>query len=407
MKKIFFTIIIFICAILKVDAASNPYQKTSPYGTNCTWYAWQQAYDKAGVALPGWGNANTWLNYAKKAGYETGTTPRAKSIVVWKWDNYGHVGYVESVKNGKIYVWDSEGPCTDQEDPDYKACLEKSPSEAGDKECYRLYGKSVACEYDATYWQSPGDLIGYIYLDKAPSKPQNTNQTNNGTTNSTPLKKSNNANLKSLTLSDIELNFKKDTLKYKLEVNGDISKINIEGIPEDNKAKINGLGEYDLNIGLNTLKIEVTAEDNTKKTYTLEIKRKDNNAYLENLSITSVNFEFQKEKLEYDIEIEESIKNIEINGVSSSSLATIEGLGLYELNEDNTTINIKVTAEDETTNTYIFNIKKKNNKEEIKEKISNEKKNNKPNYLIYSGIGLLAIIFVVAAIIIIKIKVIK
>jgi len=45
--------------------------------------------------------------------------------------------------------------------------------------------------------------------------------------------------------------------------------------------------------------------------------------------------------------------------------------------------------------------------EEIKEKISNEKKNNKPNYLIYSGIGLLAIIFVVAAIIIIKIKVIK
>lgn len=396
MKKIILIIITFTCLMLKVDAASNPYQKTSPYGVNCTWYAWQQAYDKAGIALPGWGNANTWLNYAKKAGYETGTTPRAKSIVVWKWDNYGHVGYVEKVSNGKIYVWDSEGPCTDTEDPDYKSCLANSPSEQGDRECYQKYGKSIACEYNASYWQYPGDLIGYIYLDKAPTKINNQTEPSKNT----PTKKSNNTNLTSLTIDNIDFEFKNDTLKYKFDVNNEITKVKIEAKPENSKTKVENTGEHDLNIGQNIIKITVIAEDNTKKTYTLEITRKDNNAYLSNLILSYGKIDFLKDKFNYDLEVEDNIENIEVTGTTESTLATIEGLGTYNLTEDITSVSIKVIAEDKTTNIYTINIKKKS-KEELKKQENAQVENNK-TYVVYIIIGLVTLISLIVIVLIIK-----
>ena len=33
----------------------------------CTWYAWQQAYDNTGVALPNFGNAGNWYSAASAA----------------------------------------------------------------------------------------------------------------------------------------------------------------------------------------------------------------------------------------------------------------------------------------------------------------------------------------------------
>jgi len=115
MKKIRLLVVVFILAVLFGTTnvyAKNPYKQKFNFNgnmlTNCTWYAWQQAHDKTGVSLPGWGNAATWYESAKKAGFEVGSAPRAKSIVVWSWynngKNLGHVGYVERVSGNKIYV---------------------------------------------------------------------------------------------------------------------------------------------------------------------------------------------------------------------------------------------------------------------------------------------------------------
>ena len=68
-KILLFAFLVFILELFTVKAASNPYSKSSSYGTNCTWYAWQMAYEKAGITLPGWGNAKDWYQDAKKAGY--------------------------------------------------------------------------------------------------------------------------------------------------------------------------------------------------------------------------------------------------------------------------------------------------------------------------------------------------
>lgn len=76
---------------------SNPY--SGGWG-NCTWGAWQLAHDIAGVSLPGWGNAGTWLWSAQSSGYATGSEPRVNSIVVMS----NHVAFVTGVSGDQIYV---------------------------------------------------------------------------------------------------------------------------------------------------------------------------------------------------------------------------------------------------------------------------------------------------------------
>ena len=116
MKKIIVLLLTIFCiGIASVSAATNPY----PYlnGYNCTYYAWQRAYDKLGVALPGWNDAWTWKNGAINAGYKVDTTASADSIVVWPsnpnycWNGYcytaGHVAYVESVSGSTMHISES------------------------------------------------------------------------------------------------------------------------------------------------------------------------------------------------------------------------------------------------------------------------------------------------------------
>lgn len=80
----------------------NPYS----YG-QCTWYAWGRYKELCGVSLPSWGNAGTWLDKAKKAGYSTGSTPKEGAIACWNTGNGfddGHVAVVEEVSGNTARV---------------------------------------------------------------------------------------------------------------------------------------------------------------------------------------------------------------------------------------------------------------------------------------------------------------
>ncbi len=404
MKKIFLKILIilgvFSFSLLDVDAASNPYNKNFNGGINCTWFAWQQAYDKAGVALPSWGNANTWFDSAKKAGYETGMTPRVNSIVVWQWNNSGHVGYVERVYGDYIYVWDSVYPdgCP-AEMPDYYNCTYNHTLEEVDNgACDGVSKAPHGCPSHTTYWHDPGDLIGYIYLDNAPKKPITSGTTNQNTGTNTLAKKSSNANLSSIKISGIDFEFKRDNLEYNLEVKNDIESINIEATTEHDKAKVKGNGGQPLNVGENIVNLIVTAEDGTEKTYTIKIKRKDNNAYLTNLKISNIDFKFDKETLNYEFKIARDIESIDIKGIAESELATIDGLGTHKLSEEKNVINITITAEDGTEKTYTITLKKE----------PETFFNKKINIWMVLGIGIIALTILIFVIIyIIKKKIRK
>lgn len=266
MKKIIFSLLLMsIC----INVYANPYKSNGPYGVNCTWYTWNKVYEKTGIELPSWGNANTWYTSAENAGFSVGTTPKNNSVVVWNITSYGHVGYVERVVDGSIYVWDSDQSCISEEDEEY--CYNNSVDESTLVECKKSKNRA-ACKYDASR-----DIIGFIYLDNAPKK-STSSSNNTPTKNITSSKKtikSNNNYLKNITISNVDIDFNKDTLEYNIDVLNNIDNITINGELDSNKASLEGNGEYSLKEGINDIKLIVTAEDKSTREYILHINREE------------------------------------------------------------------------------------------------------------------------------------
>lgn len=88
-------------------------------------------------------------------------------------------------------------------------------------------------------------------------------------------KPSSNANLSSIKLSNGSLSpaFNPNTLNYSATVKYGIESITITGAVADGKATYTGGGTFGLEVGDNSRVLTVTAEDGTKKSYTVNIKR--------------------------------------------------------------------------------------------------------------------------------------
>lgn len=96
--------------------------------------------------------------------------------------------------------------------------------------------------------------------------------TSNNTTNNDPSsKKSSDNNLKTLTIEEGKLSpeFNASLTEYTLDLNENITSLNIKATAADTKAKVEGTGKIDLKEGKNTINIVVTAENGAKKTYTI------------------------------------------------------------------------------------------------------------------------------------------
>lgn len=90
---------------------------------------------------------------------------------------------------------------------------------------------------------------------------------------------SKNDDLKNLSVTDYQISpaFDKDTLEYSLEVENEVDKITINAERDDNRATVSGTGEKNLLEGINKFEIVVTAEKGNKKTYVLNVTRKELN----------------------------------------------------------------------------------------------------------------------------------
>lgn len=248
MKKISYFIFLILClAIIPVVmAAKNPYSKYKNwYGekvANCTYDAWQAAYDNLGIALPGWGNANTWLSSAAKAGYSIGSKPKKNSIVVFDDGGYGHVAFVTAFNE--------------------------------EEETFTLAGEGTMSlfEYEINGYYT----LGYIYLDEAPKKSSSSNSSSSsGSSSSSSNKTTSSASsaLKSLEVENYKLDFKKDTYTYVLEVPNEVTKIKVNAKAQDSKAKVENTGEKELRVGDNYIAIKVTSTDKAVSSYNLIVTR--------------------------------------------------------------------------------------------------------------------------------------
>ena len=143
--------------------------------------------------------------------------------------------------------------------------------------------------------------------------------------------KSDNANLKSLSIEGYELKptFKSNTLSYTLEVANDVNELKIDTETEDSKAKVDIDGNKDFKEGENKVSVKVTAEDGTEKVYEINVsKSKGVVLGLKVLKIKDTDLEknFKTEVFSYKINVND-VDKLEIEAVPTIDTATVEILG--------------------------------------------------------------------------------
>ena len=178
-------------------------------------------------------------------------------------------------------------------------------------------------------------------------------------------KASSNAYLSDIvTFPEKDFTFDKVKYNYVYHVESNINTIQIIGIREDTTAKITGNGIYQLTGEDLTVKLTVVAQDGTTKVYTVVVtKKKESNANLESLTINNGELvpNFDKDTLEYTVELENYIDYINVTGKSESDKATVTGNVNYNNVEGKNKIQIMVTAEDGTIKTYLITVTRKEN----------------------------------------------
>lgn len=188
---------------------------------------------------------------------------------------------------------------------------------------------------------------------QTPNKPNNSTQQNNQNGESVQNLSGNN-NLKSLKL-DVEgmtPSFKPNTTNYSLVVSENVTNIDVLAITEDSNASIQITGNNGLQMGINTIRIVVTAQNGSKKTYTISVTRtkdaENANSTLENLSIENVTLvpEFRADITEYTAEIGSDVDSLNILAIPQieGTIVTIEGNENLAIGEN--IITVLVTAKD-------------------------------------------------------------
>ena len=219
--------------------------------------------------------------------------------------------------------------------------------------------------------------------------------------------KSNNNNLKSLTVGSYELTpeFSADVTEYSLTVDENVDVLQVTAEPEDETAEVEVSGNDNLLLGENTIEIKVTAEDETVKTYTINVtKGEAPKIQLEELSVEGYTLspEFSGDVYSYTLTINDvNVKSLAINAKSDNEDATIEILGNEDLKLGENIVTILVKSEDEeevTTYQIVVNIE-----EEAQEVVAQIIPGIADNDLfLYGGIGLGALLLIIIIAIIIS-----
>ena len=183
--------------------------------------------------------------------------------------------------------------------------------------------------------------------------------------------KSTNNYLKSLTLSNGNINFKRTTTTYNVNVDNNIDKITIGANLEDSKSGFeNGFGPrtVDLALGNNTVYIKVRSESGQVRTYTLYINRndgRDSDSSLKNIKLSSGKISFDKDTLEYKVTVEYNIDKMKIEATPNSAKSKVTISGNEDLSVGDNVFKINVEAENGKVTTYTITIIRKKQGEEI------------------------------------------
>ncbi len=207
-----------------------------------------------------------------------------------------------------------------------------------------------------------------------------TSSDNKSTTNNTTnTKKSSNANLKTLGVTPKEYDFSgfnKNKTDYSVTVPSTVDSLKVTAIAEDSKkAKVSISGNSGFEVGSgNKIKVTVTAEDGTTKTYNIKVTKlateeekpgnvinEEEKLVLKSLTIGGITLspEFSSDIYSYTANLEEDLSEVTVNGVASESDAKIEVTGNTNLIDGENVIKVTVTSKDgQSTVTYQITLNK-------------------------------------------------
>ncbi len=251
------------------------------------------------------------------------------------------------------------------------------------------------------------DIISRSYGNDPTTK----QQTQAATTQQTQVApKSNNANIKSLTIkgndnSEVILSPTFNSLVYDYEatVSSTVTNVQILPILDDSKsnAVLSNNAYEELKAGEdNRITITVTAEDGSKKAYVVNVKREalTSDATLSDLSIAEYRgFKFSKDKYVYNVMIGKNVSTLTLTYQTSDENSIVDVEDNSNL-KNGSVVKIIVKAQDGSKKVYTLNIVKDVEKKKNEEtSISAEK-----NPLIILGLSMVAFALVGGIIYVVK-----
>lgn len=200
------------------------------------------------------------------------------------------------------------------------------------------------------------------------SSSNNSSSSSNTTTTQEPeVKKSSEKNLSSLSVSEGTLSpkFSSGTTTYKVDLTSETESLTISAKAKDRKAKVSGTGKKELKIGENNFTVTVTAEDGSKKTYTISVYVTEkptqfvklgnqNLGILNDLSKTDVPKGFEKSTIKIDNKDVTALKNKDMGLTLLYLQNEDESTGFYIYDVDNNKVLSKYQTVTVSGKTYVL-----------------------------------------------------
>ncbi len=170
--------------------------------------------------------------------------------------------------------------------------------------------------------------------------------------------------------------FDKNTTNYTLKVKKDVTSIKINASLESSKSsfvKNYGPRTVNLDLGENTILIQVISEAEGIKKYTIKVTREDDrstNNYLKSLNVDVGNLKFDKKTLNYSFTVPNDTTSIKVTAQAEDVKSKIDGVKSYNLKEGLNKITITVTAENGSTRKYTLQVTRI--VKEIKKEVNNK-----------------------------------
>lgn len=240
----------------------------------------------------------------------------------------------------------------------------------------------------------------------------NTRASNNTSTSNTTTTKSSNANLSNLGITPYDFTgFRYGTTYYEVTVPEDTTTVEVYAKAQDTNATVTGIGSKSLESGENKVEVVVTAEDGTKKTYTINIIRgaegdedtsinAENSKGLSELKINDLTLspEFKTNVYEYTVKYIGEDTKLNIEAKPTNEDYVVEVIGNNDLQEGENIITILVSESNgDNVATYQVIVNKTLVDEEAIAREEAERKEMQQKIIlgVVAGVILIAIIIVI------------